>query len=64
VIPAHGSLVFKTGGGHVMIEGLYGTLKAGQQVSLELQFQNAGIVNVTAPVIALGAPAPTTGGHS
>jgi hypothetical protein len=64
VIPAHGSLVFKAGGGHVMIEGLYGTLKAGQSVSLELQFQNAGIVNVTAPVIALGAPAPTSGGGS
>lgn len=64
VIPADGSLVFKTGGGHVMIEKLYGTVKAGQSVSLELQFQNAGIVNVTAPVIALGAPAPTTGGSS
>ena len=64
VIPAHGSLVFRTGGGHVMIEKLYGTVKAGQSVSLELQFQNAGIVNVTAPVIALGAPAPTTGGSS
>lgn len=64
VIPAHGSLVFKAGAGHVMIEQLYGTVKAGQSVALELQFQNAGIVNVTAPVIALGAPAPTSGGTS
>ena len=64
VIPAHGSLVFKAGGGHVMIENLYGTLKAGQSVSLELTFQNGGVVDVTAPVIALGAPAPATGGTS
>jgi hypothetical protein len=64
VIPAHGSLVFKTGGGHVMIEQLYGTLTAGQSVSLELTFEKAGIVDVTAPVIALGAPAPSSGGSS
>ena len=64
VIPSHGSLVFKAGAGHVMIQQLYGTLKAGQSVALELQFQNAGIVNVTAPVIPLGAPAPTSGGSS
>jgi len=62
VIPAHGSLVFSTGGGHVMIEQLYGPVRAGQSVSLELTFQNAGVVDVTAPVIALGAPAPTSGG--
>ena len=64
VIPAHGSLVFKAGAGHVMIQKLYGTLKAGQSVSLELTFQHAGIVDVTAPVIALGAPVPTSGGSS
>ena len=64
VIPPHGSLVFKTGGGHVMIQQLYGQVTAGQSVSLELTFQNAGVVDVTAPVIALGAPAPTTGGGS
>ena len=64
VIPPHGSLVFSTGGGHVMIEQLYGPVRAGQSVSLELTFQNAGVVDVTAPVIALGAPAPTSGGSS
>ncbi|MCW2497115.1 copper chaperone PCu(A)C [Jatrophihabitans sp.] len=64
VLPPHSTLVFKTGASHVMIEKLFGTVKAGQSVSLELTFEKAGIVNVTAPVIALGAPAPTTGGHS
>jgi copper(I)-binding protein len=73
VIPAHGTLVLSTGKGHVMIEQLYGTLKPGQQVNLELDFANAGSLDITAPVIAAGAPAPTgsaspspssTGAHS
>lgn len=59
VIPAHGSLVLSTGEGHVMIEQLFGTLRPGQSVNLELIFANAGPIDVTAPVIALGAPAPT-----
>jgi copper(I)-binding protein len=58
VIPAHGSLVLSTGNGHVMIEHLFGKLAAGQTVNLELQFQNAGPIDVVAPVIAVGAPAP------
>jgi copper(I)-binding protein len=66
VIPAHGRLVLTTGKGHVMIEGVYGTLRPGQTVNLELDFANAGPIDVAAPVIAVGAPAPTataTGGH-
>lgn len=59
VIPAHGTLVLSTGKGHVMIEQLYGTLRAGQQVNMELDFADAGSIDVTAPVIAVGAPAPT-----
>ncbi|MCW2598104.1 MAG: periplasmic copper chaperone [Pseudonocardiales bacterium] len=61
VIPAHGSLVLSTGNGHVMIEHLFGPLTAGQDVNIELDFQIAGPINVTAPVIAVGAPAPTGG---
>jgi copper(I)-binding protein len=61
VIPAHGKLVFKAGAGHVMIEKLFGQVTAGQTVDLELTFENAGVVDVTAPVVALGAPAPTGG---
>jgi copper(I)-binding protein len=64
LIPAHATLVLKAGQGHVMIEKLFGTLKAGQSVSLELSFENAGVIDVTAPVIALGAPPPANGGSS
>jgi copper(I)-binding protein len=63
-IPAHGSLVLTTGGPHVMISKLIGTVKAGQTVTLELLFQNAGPITVSAPVLAYGTPAPgsaTTG---
>ena len=69
VVPAHGSLVLSTGRGHVMIGQLFGTLRPGQSVNLELDFQNAGSINVVATVIAVGAPAPGTsaspsGAHS
>ena len=58
VIPAHSSLVLSTGRGHVMIQQLFGDLLPGQTVNLELVFATAGPIEVTAPVIALGAPAP------
>ncbi|HEV7204779.1 MAG TPA: copper chaperone PCu(A)C [Jatrophihabitans sp.] len=70
VIPAHGSVVLSTGKGHVMIEHLFDKLTAGQTVNLELDFRTAGPIDVVAPVIALGAPAPTgtapssSGAHS
>jgi len=64
VIPAHGHLTLSTGHGHVMIEQLYGTLKSGQQVDLELDFAKAGSINIAAPVIAAGAPVPTPSGAS
>jgi copper(I)-binding protein len=64
-IPAHGSLVLTTGRAHVMIEHLFGKLVAGQSVNIELDFANAGSIDVAAPVIAVGAPVPTdSGGHS
>jgi hypothetical protein len=62
LIHAHSKLVLATGKGHVMIEHVYGTLSPGQTVDLELDFQHAGPINVVAPVIAVGAPAPG-GGH-
>jgi copper(I)-binding protein len=58
-IPAHGSLSLTPGKGHVMITKLYGPLKAGQSVNLQLSFDKAGQVLVTAPVIGVTAPAPT-----
>lgn len=63
VIPAHGELVLSTGKGHVMIEKLFGTLRPGQNVNLDLTFARAGVISVSAPVVALGAPVPP-GGHS
>jgi len=58
-IPAHGSLSLTPGKGHVMIEKLYGPLKAGQSVNLQLTFAHAGQLLVTAPVIGVTAPAPS-----
>ena len=58
-IPAHGSLSLTPGKGHVMIEKLYGPLKAGQSVNLQLSFARAGTLLVTAPVIGVTAPAPS-----
>jgi copper(I)-binding protein len=62
VIPAHGRLTLSPGKGHVMIEQVTGTLKAGQHVNLELDFANAGSIDVTAVVIDYGTPAPTPSG--
>lgn len=60
-VPAHSSVTLKPGKGHVMIEHLLGPLRPGQYVNLQLTFVNAGPINVSAPVIAIGAPAPTAG---
>lgn len=59
VIPAHGKLVLTAGGGHVMIEGLFGTLNPGDNVNLSLTFTNAGTIDINAPVISYSDPAPT-----
>lgn len=58
-IPAHSSVTLSPGKGHVMIERLFGPLKPGQTVNLELEFARAGTVIVTAAVIGINAPAPT-----
>jgi len=59
VIPAHGHLALSVGHGHVMIEGVTTKLRAGQQVIVELDFENAGPVDVSAPVVPLGSPTPS-----
>lgn len=58
-IPAHSSVTLAPGRGHIMIEKLYGPLRPGQTVNIELTFADAGTVVVTAPVVALTAPAPS-----
>lgn len=59
-IPAGGSATLSPGKGHIMIDKLYGPLKAGQSVNLQLTFANSGQVLLTVPVIAVTAPAPTS----
>jgi copper(I)-binding protein len=58
VVPARGGLVLASGKGEVLIEQLFDKLLPGQTVNLELTFVNAGPIDITAPVIARGAPAP------
>jgi hypothetical protein len=65
-VPAHGSVRFTPGGNHVMIEKVYGRLRVGQSVNLELDFANAGSLDISAEVVPLGTDSPTipSGGHS
>jgi copper(I)-binding protein len=58
-IAAHSQVSLSPGKGHAMIQGLYGQLKPGQSVNLQLEFEHNGTILVTAPVIAIAAPAPT-----
>jgi periplasmic copper chaperone A len=60
-IPAHSKVVLSVGHGHVMLEKLFGTVRPGQTVNLDLTFQRAGVISVAAKVIAFGAPVPTGG---
>ena len=62
IVPAHGTLVLTAGQDHVMLEQLVGTMRAGQSVRLSLTFQHGGTIDVSAPVIAPGAAAPTGAG--
>ena len=47
-IPAQGTLVLEPGGKHIMLMGLQDLPKSGQPVTLRLQFEHAGIVEVQA----------------
>jgi periplasmic copper chaperone A len=55
------TLTLAPGRGHIMLENPAKALKAGDQVFLTLIFQRSGQLLVTAPVIAISAPAPTGG---
>ncbi|WP_367322049.1 copper chaperone PCu(A)C [Streptomyces sp. HUAS ZL42] len=59
-VPAHGQLVFKSGGSHLMFEKLKRKPKQGEDVIVTLHFAESGAVKVEMPV----KPAtynPTTG---
>uniref|UniRef100_UPI0007C77CAC copper chaperone PCu(A)C n=1 Tax=Streptomyces aurantiacus TaxID=47760 RepID=UPI0007C77CAC len=49
-IPAHGKLVLRSGGNHLMFEKLKRTPKEGDTVSLELRFAKSGPIKVEMPV--------------
>ncbi|MFG3247938.1 copper chaperone PCu(A)C [Streptomyces sp. NPDC048187] len=61
-VPAHGQLVFKSGGNHLMFEKLKRQPKQGQSVSVELHFAHSDPVTVELPVKA--ATYQPTDGHS
>lgn len=60
-VPADTTVTLAPGRGHVMLEGLSGPLRPGDEVSVLLRFGRSGQVLVEAPVIAIGAPAPGGG---
>jgi copper(I)-binding protein len=49
-VPAHGELVLKSGGNHLMFEQLKRKPKEGQTVSVELHFAHSGPIEVEMPV--------------
>lgn len=51
LIPAKGSLEFKPGSYHIMLINLNHDLDNGSTISLELQFEKAGIIELDVPVI-------------
>lgn len=49
-VPAHGQLVFKSGGKHLMFEKLKHRPEQGQTISLKLDFAKSGPLTVEMPV--------------
>ncbi|MFF4588521.1 copper chaperone PCu(A)C [Streptomyces sp. NPDC001388] len=49
-VPAHGQLVFKSGGNHLMFEKLKSRPVQGEKVTVELHFAESGPVTVEIPV--------------
>lgn len=45
-VPAHGALIFSSGGYHVMLDGLRHPLKAGMRFVVRLHFVHAGWIDV------------------
>jgi len=57
-VPANATVSLTPAKGHIMLENLTGTLRAGDTVSLLLRFDKAGQVLLDVPVISITAPAP------
>ncbi|AZQ40533.1 copper chaperone PCu(A)C [Streptomyces cyaneochromogenes] len=59
-VPAHGQLVFKSGGSHLMFEKLKRKPEEGEKVTVKLHFAESGTVTVEMPVKS-ATYHPTTG---
>ena len=57
-IPAHGRIVLKPGGLHLMLEDLKKPLQEGQTLSMKLKFERSGEVEVALPVQPVMADEP------
>ncbi|MEU6545647.1 copper chaperone PCu(A)C [Streptomyces sp. NPDC046859] len=49
-VPAHGTLVFRSGGNHLMFEKLKRKPQQGEKVTVKLHFADSGTVTVGIPV--------------
>lgn len=61
-VPPAGEVVLKPGGLHIMMMNLTAPLKVGQTVPIELNFEKAGKVSLTAPVKPIGDTTGTSSG--
>ena len=59
-IPPGQTVTFAPGGYHIMMMGLKAPFKQGDRVPMTLQFEKAGMVNVTLDVQGVGASSPTS----
>ncbi len=57
-VPAHGELMLKPGGAHLMMMGVKAPFKPGEKVPVKLRFERAGEVEVQLDVGSMGASAP------
>lgn len=60
VLEAGQAIALEPGGGHMMLEGISGTIAPGSTVNLILVFEKAGTITIKAPVVGLTDAAPST----
>ncbi|MCB1661548.1 MAG: copper chaperone PCu(A)C [Pseudomonadales bacterium] len=57
VIPARGEFVFQSGGYHLMLMGIEQPLMVGEELSLQLVFEDGTTLDIKVPVVSITAPA-------